>query len=123
MITYTCDGCGKILKQNALRYTVKIDIRAAYDNLEVGLLDLVRNHRQEMLELIERLKDKDPEEIEETVYKSLRLDLCPACQRAFIRNPLRFHPEQTASGDVDIDGFLRSLGYGRSSEDDESPPS
>ncbi len=122
MITYTCDGCGKILQKNALRYTVKIDVQAAYDKLEIGLLDLVRSHREEMLQLIESLKNKSPGEIEETVYKSIRLDLCPACQRAFIRDPLRFHPEQTVPDDIDIDQFLRSLGYGRSSEGDESPP-
>lgn len=122
MITYTCDGCGKILQKNALRYTVKIDVQAAYDKLEIGLLDLVRSHREEMLQLIESLKNKSPDEIEETVYKSIRLDLCPACQRAFIRDPLRFHPEQTVPDDIDIDQFLRSLGYGRSSEGDESPP-
>jgi len=121
MITYRCDGCGAALPEHALRYTVKIDVRAAYDELEVGLLDLVREHRQELIELIERLKDKDPQEIEETVYKCIRLDLCPSCQRAFIRAPLQFHPEQGArETEIDIDEFLRSLGYGRHSTDEET---
>jgi len=113
VVTYRCDGCGAELAQKALRYTVKIDVRAAYDELEVGLVDLVRDHRAEILALIERLKDKSAREIEETIYTNLQLDLCPSCQRAFIRSPLRFHPEQGApEPGVDIDTFLRSLGLG-----------
>lgn len=54
------------------------------------------------------------------MYTNIRLDLCPACQRAFIRSPLRFHPEQAApinpETDIDIDAFLRSLGLGASTE-------
>ena len=112
MITYRCDGCGKELPKRDLRYTVDIQVKAAYGQIEFGLIDLVQNHRAEILALLERLKHKDPREIEETVFKRIMLDLCPSCQRAFIRSPLRFHPEQGAppSEEVDIDGFLRSLG-------------
>ena len=117
MITYRCDGCGRNLTRNGLRYTVKIEVRAAYEEMEIGLAELVRSHRQEMIALIERLKHKTPQEIEETVYKGLQLDLCPSCQRAFIADPLRFHPEQTTQQtDFDVDEFLRSLGYGKTEE-------
>jgi len=121
MVTYRCDGCGVELAKNALRYTVSIDVRAAYDQLEVGLADLVRDHRAEIRALIERLKHKSAREVEETVYKCIKLDLCPSCQRAFIRNPLRFHPEQGApESDIDIDSFLRSLGMGRADATDDA---
>lgn len=111
MIVHRCDGCGKELRQGDLRYTLKIDVKAAYDELEIGLADLVRSHRNEMLALIERLKDKDPKEIEETVYKGFQLDLCPACQRVYIRDPLRFQPGSDApAAPFDVDGFLRALG-------------
>jgi hypothetical protein len=122
MVTYRCDGCGLELPREGLRYTVAIDVRAVYDRFEVSLLDLVRDHRAEMLALIERLKHKKPGEIEETVYKNIKLDLCPSCQRAFIRSPLRFHPEQGApETEIDIDAFLRSLGVdgeGRKAKDE-----
>ena len=121
MITYTCDGCGKELPKDTLRYTVEVHVRAAYDTLEVTLADLVRNHRKEIVALIERMKRKTPKEIEETVYKNIKLDLCPSCQRAFLRSPLRFHPEQGApESDIDIDAFLRSMGYGEPREAEES---
>ena len=117
MITYRCDGCGVELAQKALRYTVTIDVRAAYDQIEVGLADLMRDFRAELIQLIERLKDKPPQELEESVYKCIKLDLCPSCQRAFLRSPLRFHPEQgTDDAGADIDAFLRSLGWGNDAE-------
>jgi hypothetical protein len=113
MITYTCDGCGKALKKHLLRYRVRIDVRAAYDTLEIGLADLIRDHQAELVELLEKLKHKDPKEIEETIYKLIEIDLCPTCQKAFIRDPLRFHPEQgVPDEEFNIDDLLRSLGYG-----------
>ncbi len=118
MISYRCDGCGQELEKTALRYSVQIDVRATYEESHVGLLELVRDHRKELLSLIEGLKDKSAQEIEETVYKAIKLDLCPSCQRAFIRQPLRFHPEQgVAEESINIDDFLRTLGYGKSTED------
>lgn len=110
---YRCDGCGKGLKKHELRYTVKIDVRAAYDELEIGLADLVKDHDAEIRALLEQLSHRDPKEVEETVYKLIRLDLCPSCQKAFIRSPLRFHQEQGGvDEELNIDEFLRSLGYG-----------
>jgi hypothetical protein len=117
MIAYHCDGCGKKLAKHELRYTVEIQVKAAYDKLEIGLTELVRDHRAELIALIERLKSKDPKELEESIYKRIKLDLCPDCQRAFLPSPLRFHPEQSPPpSEVDIDAFLRSLGIGASSD-------
>ena len=118
MITITCDGCGAPLKKHDLRYTVKIDVRAAYDEIEIGLADLVRDHDAEIRALIDQLCSQDPREVEETVYKLINLDLCPRCQRAFIRDPLHFSPNRALpESGLDIDGFLRSLGYGQSEDD------
>lgn len=112
MIRYRCDGCGLDMDAKALRYTVNIEVRAAYEELHVSLADLVRDHREEILALIEKMKGKCADQLEESVYRQLHLDLCPNCQRAFLRNPLRFHPEQGGDGtpEFDVDAFLRSLG-------------
>ena len=114
MVVYKCDGCGAELPRGNLRYTVRIEVRAAYDQMEIGLADLVRDHRAELIDLIESLKDRDPRRIEESVYKRFELDLCPSCQRAYLRDPLRFHPENVPGEqpEFDIDAFLRSLGKG-----------
>jgi len=120
MIEIRCDGCGAIMKSHDLRYTVTIDVRAAYDQMEVGLADLVRDHRAEMKALIERMQHREVQELEDQVYKNLKLDLCPGCQKAFIQSPLRFHPEGAPNNDapVNIDAFLRSLGYGAAEDSD-----
>ncbi|MFP6617564.1 MAG: hypothetical protein VCB26_14265, partial [Candidatus Hydrogenedentota bacterium] len=111
LIHYRCDGCGKDIAPKSLRYTVNIDVRAAYDTLEVGLADLVKDHREEILALIESLSHKSAEEVETSVYKNAKFDLCPSCQKAYVANPLHFHPEQQGpDSDLDIDAFLRSLG-------------
>ena len=108
------------MPENTLRYTVTVDVRAVYENAHIGLLELVQDHRKELIALIDRLKNKSTHEIEETIYKELKLDLCPSCQRAYIRDPLHFHPEQGEPRDgIDIETFLRSLGYGASSEKDD----
>lgn len=113
MLLRKCDGCSKELPKGALRYSVSIDVRAAYDGMEVGLAELIRDHRAELVALIEKLRDVDAKEIEETVYKLVKFDLCPSCQKAYIKDPLRFHPEQAPdSSELNIDTFLRSLGYG-----------
>ena len=113
MSPYHCDGWGREIPRNGLRYTVRIDIRAAYEEQEVGLLELVSDHREEILRLIKGMESKSHEDIEESIYKGLKFDLCPGCQRAYVRAPLRFHPEaETMGEEIDIDGFLRSLGYG-----------
>lgn len=119
MIVYTCDGCGAQLAQSALRYAVEIEVRAAYDTMKVHLSDLIRDHRADIVALIEQLKLKSSQDLEESVYTNIKLDLCPNCQRAFIRNPLKFHPEQAGpTSEVNIDEFLRSLGIGK---DDQKP--
>ncbi|HNR29622.1 MAG TPA: hypothetical protein PKI11_01920 [Candidatus Hydrogenedentes bacterium] len=118
MVLYRCDGCGAEIPRQALRYTVAIDVRAAYDEIEVHLADLIRDHRAEILALLERMRQRDPQEVEDQVYKRFQFDLCPACHRAYLRDPLRFHVGSAAlAEDIDIDGFLRSLGFGQTREE------
>lgn len=112
MMLYRCDGCGREMEKGALRYTVGIDVRAAYDTLEIGLADLVKDHRAEMEALVQRMNEAEAGELEASVHKKMEFDLCPDCQRAYVANPMRFHPEAGSDAAVDVDAFLRSLGYG-----------
>lgn len=124
MVRMVCDGCGEPLEEKGLRYAVTIDVRAVYEKVEVGLLDLVRDHRAELLALIGRLEaaEHTADEREETVYKAMRLDLCAPCQRAFIKAPLRFRASSDAGGDaIDIEGFLRSLSSNQHPDNESGP--
>ena len=110
MITYHCDGCGKDIPRKTLRYKVTIEVKAAYDKKDIGLTELLQDHRSEIIKLIQHLESKSADEVESSVYKRMRYDLCPSCQRAYLKNPIHFHPEQAPpQTDLDIDAFLRSL--------------
>ena len=87
----TCDGCGEGLLLDAdVRYVVEIQVYAAYDPLEITREDLARDHPGEMARLIERMRKMDPRELEDGVHRKFRFDLCPRCQRSYLRDPLRF---------------------------------
>ena len=89
MVHYTCDMCGKpLLSDEDVRYVVKIEVYAAYDPMEITEEDLDRDHKKEIADLLSQMEDMDPEELEEGVYKRMRFDLCAACHRRYLANPL-----------------------------------
>lgn len=85
----TCDLCNKpLLADEAVRYEVRIQVYAAYDPLELTPDDLADDRRAEIHALLDKLKRMDPQEVEDSVYKEFRFDLCMACQRRYLRSPL-----------------------------------
>ena len=98
----TCDLCGKrLLADEPVRYEARIQVYAAYDPLELTPDDLTRDHRAEIRALLAQLRHADPQEIEDSVHKEFRFDLCMACQRRYLRDPLPRHggrPRSTPSG-------------------------
>jgi len=93
----TCDLCGKaLLTDESVRYQVRIQVYAAYDPLELTPDDLARDPRDEIRALLDELAHRDPQEIEDSVYKELHFDLCMACQRRYLVSPLpRLDPQAT----------------------------
>lgn len=88
MITHLCDRCGQPLEKGQLRYTVKIQVVAAYDELEISGKDLWKDHKQEILQLIEQTRQMSEEELMREVYVELKFDLCRDCQQAYLQQPL-----------------------------------
>ncbi len=89
MVHYTCDMCGKtLLSDEDVRYVVKIEVFAAADPMEITEDDLKKDHHKEIADLLDQMEDMDPQELEDGVYKKLRFDLCAACQRKYLANPL-----------------------------------
>ena len=89
MIQLTCHICGKtLLLDEDVRYTVKIEVFAAYDPLEITAEDLEKDYRKELRELVERMKEMDPEEAQDSVYRMFTFQLCPKCQKEYIKDPL-----------------------------------
>lgn len=85
----SCDCCGKgLLIDEEVRYLVRIEVKAAYDPLELVREDLERDLRAEMDALVERMKGMSREEAANQVYREFRFDLCPGCQKEYVRRPL-----------------------------------
>ncbi|HOV33175.1 MAG TPA: hypothetical protein PLX23_07425 [Candidatus Hydrogenedens sp.] len=112
MTFYKCDGCGKNLKKEELRYRIKIEVLAVYNQNEIHLTDLLQNHREEIMQLIKKMEEMSVEELEEQIYKGFDFDLCPYCHRRYIKNPLKFMSsidiEDISSYKV-VEDFLASL--------------
>jgi hypothetical protein len=86
---HNCDRCGKeLLKDSDVRYEVRIEVKAAYDPLNVTEEDLAKNFREEIARMLQQLEGISVAEAQNQVYRLFEFDLCPACQRAYIRNPL-----------------------------------
>ncbi len=90
-----CDICGKaLLIDEDVRYLLRIEVFAAYDPLELTKEDLQKATREEIGRLIEKMRDMSPEELEDSVYKKFAFQLCPVCQRRYIKDPLRLQESE-----------------------------
>jgi len=90
MLRYTCDLCGKDMQPgDDRRFTVKMEVFAAHDPAELTEADLDQDHMDEIGEMLDELEDQDqPPEDPTPAYKKLQYDLCPACHKKFLSDPL-----------------------------------
>jgi hypothetical protein len=98
VIKFICDLCGKSLKEKEIIYELNIQVHAIYQPLQIDLVDMLQDHTDEIRRLIEELKDKDPQELQDQIYKTFKFHLCPPCQQKYIKSP--FAPDD-GNGDVD----------------------
>jgi len=84
-----CDRCDKtLLLDENVRYQVKIVVQAAYDPMEISRDELQKQNAVDWEKLIRELETLSAEEAQDQVYRELHFDLCPECQRSFLRQPL-----------------------------------
>jgi hypothetical protein len=84
----TCDRCGSGLLLDApVRYEVRLEVKSAYDPLELSEEDLI-DAQAELHKLVEKLKDYSAEQAQDEIYRAFRFDLCATCQKVFLKNPL-----------------------------------
>lgn len=87
MLHQTCDLCGQeLLLKSEVRYEVRIEVKAAYDPLELGDEDL--DFRAEIAKVLRQLEGISDAEAQAQVYTLFEFDLCLACQRKYVKNPL-----------------------------------
>jgi len=79
----------ELLRGNTVRYEVKIEVKAAYDPLNVTDEDLGQDFNTEFAKVLLQLDGISTEDAQAQVYRLFEFDLCPACQRSYVANPLR----------------------------------
>ena len=85
----TCDLCGKtLLLDEDVRYNVNIEVFAAYDPMELTAADMKKDYRKELRDLVRRMKKMDPEKVQDGVYRRFTFQLCPSCQKEYLKDPL-----------------------------------
>lgn len=90
MIHITCDLCGKPLTPgDDTRYIVKVEVFPSPDDALLTEADLDEDHMEELSQLLQDLEeDRADEEPVAPSYCHFRYDLCPSCQKKFVRDPL-----------------------------------
>jgi len=88
MVTRICDRCGQAILKDELRYVAKVEVYAAYDPLEITFEDLMRDHTGEIEQLLQRCEELTEEELMRDVHVQFQFDLCRACQKVYVANPL-----------------------------------
>jgi hypothetical protein len=89
MIRYRCDACAlDLAADGSNHFILRIEAFAAAGRLEFSEEDLQRDHEAEIRRMLAELEKQSPDQIEDQVYRKLRFDLCPACHRKFLANPL-----------------------------------
>jgi len=84
----TCDRCGAGLLLDApVRYEVRIEVKSAYDPLEITTEDLA-DASKKLREAVDAVRGLTAEEAMDEVYREFRFDLCRTCQKQFIKAPL-----------------------------------
>lgn len=85
----SCDRCGAaLLVGSDVRYVVSIDVRAAWDVMETTREEMERDHTEELRALLKKLEGMDAAEAARQVHCAFRFDLCPRCQREYVKAPL-----------------------------------
>ncbi|HIA28306.1 MAG TPA: hypothetical protein EYN79_09405 [Planctomycetes bacterium] len=84
-----CDRCDKsLLIDEDVRYEVRIVVQAAYDPMEITAKQLADQRPIDWQNLIKNFDDLTEEELQDQVYRELRFDLCPGCQKEYLKDPL-----------------------------------
>ena len=89
MIHYSCDLCKRELDPSeGLHYVVKLDVMAAADPRDDGAVDDDRDYLREIHDALEGATDDAMQALGDHAHQQMRFDLCPACCKRFLKNPL-----------------------------------
>lgn len=85
----SCDRCGAaLLVGTNVRYVVAIDVRAAWDPPEWTADDLQQDHAAEIRRILQKIEGASEQELQDQVHRAFKFDLCPPCQKTYLKRPL-----------------------------------
>ena len=87
MIHYTCDKCQRKIEKQALRYVVRMELQAEFDDVENETSDEI-DELEQMQEILSEMEEEQGDELIEDVYQRHRFDLCNECYHRFKSDPL-----------------------------------
>jgi hypothetical protein len=89
MIHYSCDLCKRELDpSDGLHYVVKVEVMAAADPQDNGAIDADRDYLREIHDALEGTSEDALQLMGDQAHQQLRFDLCPACCKKYLKNPL-----------------------------------
>ncbi len=89
MLHITCDYCHReIIPGVQDRYIVKMEVYAADDTDELTDADLDEDHLEAVSQVLSEDNELSDPELLAPAYKNMRYDLCSACHKKFLGNPL-----------------------------------
>lgn len=93
MVHYTCDRCGQPLADQ--RFIVTLEVTPAPGTGELTAADLDTDNLEQVAEMLEELNPDDVVAgVDPFVPHRKQYDLCGACRRAYIRDPLGRGPNR-----------------------------
>ncbi|MGZ6072377.1 MAG: hypothetical protein ACXWOA_00640 [Isosphaeraceae bacterium] len=70
------------------RFVVKIEAYPGFDPTEIKKDDLEDDPMEAVSQILQRDEALNSDELSSTLHKGFRFDLCPACHRKFVNDPL-----------------------------------
>ena len=89
MLHFTCDLCGQQVGDQ--RFVARLEVYPAYDPELITEEDLDADHLQEIAEIVEQMELTGESPLDDCGTKKFRFDLCPSCQKRFVKDPLAKH--------------------------------
>lgn len=82
MIKFVCDRCSALIEQSKIRFTLRIELFAAYDGLDIRSLKDLQNRdiQAEIQQLLKKMETMDPKQLERDIYSRHEFDLCKNCR-------------------------------------------
>jgi hypothetical protein len=87
MMHVTCDHCGRSLEAGETHYVVRVEVFAAHEPSGISEADLEADHMEAVGQLLEQIEVGEEIEVAPPT-QHLRFDLCPACRKRYVRDPL-----------------------------------